>query len=73
MKRNEVTTLDKLQIGDRFYKSGDAKKTVWTLKQPSKNLNQYDVMKDGETYPRPMKGNAPVVFLRSAMGSPVTS
>lgn len=29
MKRNEVTTVDKLQIGDRFYFLNDKNKVVW--------------------------------------------
>lgn len=67
MERNKVTTLGKLQIGDRFYKAGDKKKKVWTIKSPGKNLNEYMVQEDGDPYPRALKGNAPVVYLRSAL------
>lgn len=66
MKNNKVTTLDTLAIGDRFYKAGDQKKIVWQLmSSPSKST--YNVKTDKEMHPRTMRGNAPVVFLRSAM------
>lgn len=29
MKRNEITTIDKLAIGDRFYFASDKHKVVW--------------------------------------------
>lgn len=72
MKNKQATTLSALQIGDRFYKSGDAKKTVWTLKK-NHNSSQAMVLKDGEQWEQKMKLNAPVVFLRRATESVVTS
>lgn len=72
MKRNQLTTLEKLQFGDRFHKAGDQKKAVWTLIRQADHT-QYWVIKDMEKYEQKMKGNAPVVFLRSVMESPATS
>ena len=67
MEKKTLTTLDKLNDGDRFYKAGDQKKQVWTKNQSIDHQISY-VTKDKERYPQKMKLNAPVVFLRNAQG-----
>jgi hypothetical protein len=78
MKRNELTTVDKLRIGDRFHKAGDQKKKVWTKVENETKVTNYQTYKhwglpDGEKWPQALKGNSPVVFLRHATESAVTS
>lgn len=41
MKKNEITTVDKLQIGDRFYFLNDTNKVVWELIQQEKKQTMY--------------------------------
>ena len=78
MKSKQLTTVDQLQIGDRFYKAGDQKKKVWTKVHHETKVRNYQTYKhwglpDGEKWPQALKGNSPVVFLRSAMESAAKS
>lgn len=78
MERNKLTTVDQLQIGDRFYKAGDQKKKVWTKVHNQAKVTNYQTynhwgVPDGEKWPQALKGNSPVVFLRSATESAATS
>jgi hypothetical protein len=81
MKKNEVTTVDKLQIGDRFYFLNDKNKVVWekiehevkTTKYRTYNhfalLGSYaDIVKDRikrRNNSKGMQPNTRVVYLKS--------
>lgn len=58
MERNTVTTIDKLEIGDRFYKVGDKKKDVYT------KVGITTMQKDGERYPMFLNPARQIVFIR---------
>jgi hypothetical protein len=71
MERNTVTTIDVLQMGDRFYKAGNAKKEMYTVVKvkPLKNkyfILVYGALKDGEKYPVHIKKETKLVFVRHA-------
>lgn len=66
MERNAVTTIDKLQTGDRFYKTNDKNKTVFTKVDYGLNKEKYFAVKDGLHWPDPINKTTPVVFLRHA-------
>jgi hypothetical protein len=69
MERLTSTTVDKLCIGDRFYKSKDKSKQVWTL-VPSKKLvtkyriYSYSALKDGTKHAEFVNAETQVIFLR---------
>lgn len=81
MKKNEITTVDKLQIGDRFYFLNDANKVVWEMVDHESKSTFYrtythfcllgsyaDRISDRATRDRQAKGiqgNTKVVYLRS--------
>lgn len=78
MKQGELTTIDNLQVGDRFYFASDKKKEVWQVKRKEEKSN--DWMTTGATVYKPevkysnhnvKKGRA-VVFLRSTTQQPQT-
>lgn len=45
MKRNEVTTMDKLSQGDRFYFANDKKRLVWQKVEHEKTQTRYKTYK----------------------------
>ena len=71
MERNTITTIDKLEFGDRFYKASDKTRKVYTkvpvrpLKNKYRTL-QYGALKDGEKFPNHMTVEIQLVFLRHA-------
>lgn len=70
MERNTITTIDKLLIGDRFYKKTDRTKTVYTKVSVKPMANKYRVLtygalKDGERHPNHMSTDTLLVFLRN--------
>lgn len=70
MERNTLTTIKEVQIGDRFYKVGDPKKTLYTLTEaePQKTFFQtykHFAVKDGEKHKQAFKAFTQVVFLRN--------
>lgn len=70
MERNTVTILSKLQIGDRFYKTADPKRKVYTKVEGEVVKTYFQTYKhygkaDNERFPVMMKGNTSVIFLRS--------
>lgn len=72
MEKNTLTTVDKLQIGDRFYKAGDRKKELWTKVEAQKKVTYFQTYvhwakKDKEVHPQALKANSPVIFLRHAL------
>lgn len=69
MERNTITTIDKLEIGDRFYKLNDKKKVCWTVVEAEKKTTyfrtyRFFAMKDGENFPTPTNKDTQLVFLR---------
>jgi hypothetical protein len=73
MKRNEVTTVDKLQSGDRFYKqSSKDKKTFQFIGEESHGkfeVFEAVMAKNGlianRSHVKIFRGNTAVVFLRN--------
>jgi hypothetical protein len=81
MKKHEITTVDKLQIGDRFYFLNDKNKVVWEKVEHEVKSTQYrtyshfallgtyaDRVKDlvmRKNNSKGMQPNTQVVFLRS--------
>jgi len=70
LKHLQLTTIDQLQIGDRFYKANDKKKHPYTLtecdaKKTFFRTYKYFATKDGERNPMPLVSTTQVVFLRS--------
>lgn len=74
MERNTVTTIDKLQFGDRFYKANDNKKTVFEKvehKTLQTNFQTYRFWAFNTTLPsrlqcpEALKRETSIVFLRS--------
>jgi hypothetical protein len=69
MERLTSTTVDKLCIGDRFYKAKDKAKQVWTL-VPSKKVvtkyrtYSYSALKDGTKHSEFVNADTQVIFLR---------
>lgn len=45
MKRNELTTVMQLVIGDRFYKAADKAKAVWVMVEGEKKATAYQTYK----------------------------
>lgn len=71
MERNTKTTIDKLAIGDRFYKQNDRNKAIHEKidRAPFKTKHYTYTnwaMKDGERHPEKMRHDTAVVFLRNA-------
>ena len=69
-KKNEITTIAKLSIGDRFYFLNDKKKIVHTKVEHEKIQTHYQTYKhfalqDGKRIPDMKKADTQVVFLRS--------
>lgn len=69
MEKNTKTTIENLQIGDRFYKANDRHKTMFTKVQHESKVTHYQTyqhwaLKDAERYPLAMKADTQVVFLR---------
>lgn len=81
MKKNEVTTADNLQIGDRFYFLNDKNKVVWEMVEHEKKVTNYQTysnwcipasVSDGRgsetfkaAYVKPIRKETKVVYLRS--------
>lgn len=71
MKRNEVTAIKNLQVGDVFYKHNDKSKTVFELVPGEVKTTQYQTysffgLKRGAMrFPDTFKGDTVVVYLRS--------
>ncbi|WP_367867876.1 hypothetical protein [Pedobacter sp. WC2423] len=76
MKRNDVVTLDRLSVGDRFYKVGDNSKTMLQVMDTEKQVRTVKqkhfacpvsfLGTNSETNKTvPMMGNIQVVFLRN--------
>lgn len=70
MERNTLTTIDKLQVGDRFYKANDKKKEVWEVVEHETKQTHFQTYRFWATngklkYPEPVKKNTVLVFLRS--------
>ncbi|WP_346237745.1 hypothetical protein ABDK00_001545 [Niabella insulamsoli] len=70
MERNTITTVDKLQLGDRFYKANDKNKTVLTKVESEIKVTIYRTYRhfaktDKEKFPQPINANTRVVFLRN--------
>jgi len=78
MKRNDITTLDRLSVGDRFYKLSDSAKTksmyqIMDTEKQVRRVNQKHfacpvqfVGSSSETNKTvPILGNIQVVFLRN--------
>lgn len=71
MERLQQTTIKELQVGDRFYRTGDKKKTVFTVvKCPIKKTHfrtyRYFALADGELHPHPINLSTQLTFLRHA-------
>lgn len=69
MERNTATTISELQIGDRFYKVSDRKKSVWTKveKEPySSGFQTYTnfALQDGRKHTDAFKSDTKLIFLR---------
>lgn len=69
MKRFEVTTASKLNVGDVFYKLKDRAKTPYEIVNGHPKVTQYQTYtvharKLGTRHGLPMKSNTEVVFLR---------
>ncbi len=69
MERNTQTTIKQLQVGDRFYKANDKKKTVYTVveaevKKTHFQTYKHQALKDGEQHPEYFKADTLVIFLR---------
>lgn len=72
MERNTITTIDNLQLGDRFYKVADSKKELFTKVHVKPLKNKYTCLKhgaikDGEKFPVHFKTDTKLVFLRSTV------
>lgn len=70
MERNTVTTVDKLNLGDRFYCLSDKKKQPYTVVESKYKITKYQTykhraLKDGERHPVFLNATKQVVFLRS--------
>ena len=70
MLRNTQTTIDKLQPGDRFYKSSDKKKQLWTVVESDKKTtylltHKFYGLKDGQRHPEPISTNTLLIFLKN--------
>lgn len=70
LRHLQLTTVDKLKLGDRFYKATDRKKHPYTLTEcvPIKTFFRtynYFATKDGERNPAAIVKTTQVVFLRS--------
>lgn len=81
MKKNQLTTVDQLQIGDRFYFQNDSNKVVWEIVEHETKTTHYRTYKhfcllgsfaDRTTdkqlrkhQSKGVQGNTNVVYLRS--------
>lgn len=71
MKRNEITAIKNLQVGDVFYKHNDKSKTVFELVEGKPIATQYQTysffgLKRGtKKYPDVFKSDTVVVYLRN--------
>jgi hypothetical protein len=69
MERNTQTTICELQIGDRFYRTGDKNKVVWEIVESDLLKTHFQTYKHfaiqaGMKFPQPMKKHTAVIFLR---------
>jgi hypothetical protein len=69
LPKNKLTTIDSLEIGDRFFLASDKKKITWSKVQEAKKVTQFQTytnwgLKDGHNLPLAMKKETKVVFLR---------
>lgn len=69
MERLTVTTIDKLQVGDRFYKAADRQKAVWTKVQHDVKITnfqtyKYFALKDGSRHPEAISKTTSLIFLK---------
>ncbi len=69
MERNTNTTVSELEIGDRFYRPTDKKKTVWEKVRGENKTTHFQTYKHfaiahGMTFPVAMKKETIVIFLR---------
>lgn len=75
MVRNAITTIDNLQIGDVFYKQGDAKKTKLLLHKKDEASKKYicvdpeieDRFRNKEFLQKWLKPGTMVIFLRQTI------
>lgn len=70
MERNTLTTIDKLNVGDRFYKVKDKNKTVWEkvaheIKQTNYQTYSQFATKGKDPHTYAFRKDAQVIFLRS--------
>ena len=69
MERNTVATIRELEIGDRFYKSGDKNKVVYEKVDHEATQTHFQTYSNFATtasdpFPKAFKGHTKVVFLR---------
>ncbi len=69
MERNTATTVEKLLIGDRFYKCTDKKKEVYTMvegetKKTYFRTYRFFALKDKALHPIAINKDTAIVFLR---------
>lgn len=70
MERNTQTTVRTLEIGDRFYKATDKKKTVLEMikhdpKTTKHQTYNYWCKGDTDRHPQAIQGGTLVIFLRN--------
>lgn len=75
MERNTMTTVDKLRIGDRFYRASDKNKTMWTkveapVKKTFFQTYRHHARKDGDKYAIDVRSDLQVVFMRHTIPLP---
>ncbi len=76
MERNTVTTIDQLQVGDRFYKANDKNKRMFQKVKAGSNGEKYVRTRyktyshfakaDKELHPVMIERTTAVVFIRNA-------
>jgi hypothetical protein len=69
MERNTATTAGELQIGDRFFRCNDKKKTVWEKVDSDVKVTHFQTYKHfaitaGMKFPQAINKNTQVIFLR---------
>jgi hypothetical protein len=69
MQKGTVTKVNRLNIGDRFYKLKDKKKAVYEMvpgeiKRTAFKTYGYWCQADGDRYPKAINGKTEVVYLR---------